>query len=423
MIGINGKTWDELKASDVQALLDRKAEEDSAFDESIFFEFKSDQETNSKLTKEICAFSNTFGGYIFLGINDDHSIGGCEHWNEQRVHATVFDSITPTPQIDVKRFVIHDCTVYIIKVEEGSVPPYITNEGKIYCRLSSGSFPIKDATHLARLIEKRRDTMHMISDKIILNPIEIGRETPTNLCAYIDVGFATTLTDSIDSQYDRFDRLNYEEIASILQNFSSDFGISRIGSSLFFTIGNMTGKREDGTTQILGAGIQFFMELMTDGSVKYRIPLSYDVDSKKNSCNITGISAIVNTFSDIYEHMFGEDFADLFVYAYKYQKLTVLKQFRPYYYLGEQNDPEIVKKIRTVETLHQEKYGDNLIVEGNRIPPDKYGLIDRHLFSKFKIPYNSHEIIAVLFSNAYGNLGFVENPFSKNDEEQKEREE
>ena len=100
-----------------------------------------------------------------------------------------------------------------------------------------------------------------------------------------------------------------------------------------------------------------------------------------------------------------------------------MKQFRPYYYLGEQNDPEIVKKIRTVETLHQEKYGDNLIVEGNRIPPDKYGLIDRHLFSKFKIPYNSHELIAALFSNAYGNLGFVENPFSSNDEEQKEREE
>ena len=90
--------------------------------------------------------------------------------------------------------IIHDCTVYIIKVEEGSVPPYITNEGKIYCRLSSGSFPIKDATHLARLIEKRRDTMHMISDKIILNPIEIGRETPTNLCAYVDVGLYRMFT-------------------------------------------------------------------------------------------------------------------------------------------------------------------------------------------------------------------------------------
>ena len=61
MIGINGKTWDELKASDVQALFDGKAE-DSAFDESIFFEFKSDQESTSKLAKEICAFSNTFGG-------------------------------------------------------------------------------------------------------------------------------------------------------------------------------------------------------------------------------------------------------------------------------------------------------------------------------------------------------------------------
>ena len=415
MIGINGKTWNELKVSDLQALFEGKTDEDSFFDESVFYEFKSDQETNAKLAKEICAFSNTFGGYIFLGINDDHSIGGCEHWNEQRIHATVFDSITPTPQIDVKRFTIKGCTIFVIKVEEGSIPPYITNEGKIHCRLSSGSFPIKDATHMARLIEKRRDTMHMISDKIELHPIEIGYETPANLCAYIDVGFATTLTESSDSQYERFNCLNYDGITSILKRVSSDFGISRVGSSLFFTIGNMTGKRDDGTIQILGAGIQFYMEIMLDGSVKYRMPLCYDANSKKNSCNITFISTIAGAFADIYEYIFGKSFADLFVYAYKYQKLTVLKQFRPYYYLGEQNDPEIVQKIRAVEKLQKEKYGDNLIVEGNRIPPNKYTLIDRHYLNKFKVPYNSQELIMALFTNAYQDLGFVENPF-KNEE-------
>ena len=53
-----------------------------------------------------------------------------------------------------------------------------------------------------------------------------------------------------------------------------------------------------------------------------------------------------------------------------------------------------------------------MIVEGNRIPPDKFGLIDRHLFAEHNIPYESHELIAVLFSSAYENLGFVENPFN-----------
>ena len=411
MIGINGKSWDEVKSSDIKSILERISGEDSIFDESIFFEWKADKESSSKLAKEICAFSNTFGGYVFLGINDDRTIGGCEQWTEQRIHTTVFDSITPTPQIDVKRFVVENKTILVIRVEEGSVPPYITNEGRIYSRLSSGSFPIKDATSLTNLIDKRRDTIRKIADKIEMHPIEIGRETPANLCAYIDAGFATTLSESRDAGFQRFDSINYEELANKLKGYSEKFGISRIGTSLFFTIGNMTGKTDDGRTLILGAGIQFFMELMVDGSVRYRIPLSFDANSKMNSCNITGVATIINAFSDVYEMVFGKRFADLFIYAYKYQKLTVLKQFRPYYYLNEQNDPETVKRIRQVEALHQEKYGSNIVVEGNRIPPDKFGLIDRHLFAEHNVPYETHELIAILFSSAYVNLGFIEDPF------------
>ena len=54
----------------------------------------------------------------------------------------------------------------------------------------------------------------------------------------------------------------------------------------------------------------------------------------------------------------------------------------------------------------------NLIVEGNRIPQNKYTLIDGHYLNKFDTPYNSQEIILALFINAYNNLGFVDNPFA-----------
>ena len=174
------------------------------------------------------------------------------------------------------------------------MPPYITNEGRIYSRLSSGSFPIKDATSLANLIEKRRDTIRKIAEKIEMRPIEIGKETPANLCAYIDAGFATTLSESRDAGFQRFDSLNYEKIANKLKEYSKEFGISRIGTSLFFTIGNMTGKTDDGRTLILAAGIQFFMELMVDGSVRYRIPLSFDVNSKMNRLHQPGV--LLNSF-------------------------------------------------------------------------------------------------------------------------------
>jgi hypothetical protein len=60
----------------------------STEDENFFFEFKADDETPAKLVKEVSAFSNTYGGYILFGINDDKTIGGCQKWTEQRIHTT-----------------------------------------------------------------------------------------------------------------------------------------------------------------------------------------------------------------------------------------------------------------------------------------------------------------------------------------------
>lgn len=58
MININNKSWEQLSFSDIEAFLVNG-------EESTFFEFKEDRETNEKLIKEIVAFSNTYGGYIF----------------------------------------------------------------------------------------------------------------------------------------------------------------------------------------------------------------------------------------------------------------------------------------------------------------------------------------------------------------------
>lgn len=118
MININNKRWEKLRFSDVRKLLS------GTDDETFFFEFKSDDEMPQKLVKEISAFANTYGGYVFLGINNDKSIGGCTKWTEQRIHTTIHDSISPTPLFDVKKFRPNGKTVYVIKIEEGNMPPY-----------------------------------------------------------------------------------------------------------------------------------------------------------------------------------------------------------------------------------------------------------------------------------------------------------
>ena len=183
MININNKDWDLLCTDDIKNFLFGDGEE------NFFFEFKADQETTSKLAKEISAFANTYGGYLFLGVNDDKTISGCLEWNEQRIHSTIHDSISPTPIFDVKKFEIDGKVIYIIKIEEGKNPPYVTNKGQIFERLSSGSFPIKESSRLNLLYKKKADMVSKLKSKIELPALIINQDFPQNICGYIDFGF------------------------------------------------------------------------------------------------------------------------------------------------------------------------------------------------------------------------------------------
>ena len=103
MVNINGKPWEELQFKDVQDYLS-----DPDSNENCFFEYKIDKVEPAKLVKEVSAFANTYGGYIFLGVDDNKNIIGCTAWDEQRIHITIHNGITPTPQFDVKRFSADD---------------------------------------------------------------------------------------------------------------------------------------------------------------------------------------------------------------------------------------------------------------------------------------------------------------------------
>lgn len=53
MMNINNKSWEKLRATDIVKFL-------SDIEESIFVEFKSDDEAPNKLVKEISALANTY---------------------------------------------------------------------------------------------------------------------------------------------------------------------------------------------------------------------------------------------------------------------------------------------------------------------------------------------------------------------------
>lgn len=250
MININNKRWDKITARDIQKVLS------GTDDESFFFEFKSDDEEPNKLVKEISALANTYGGYIFLGVNNDKSIGGCEKWTEQRIHTTIHDSLTPTPNFDVRRFKIEGKTVFVIKVEEGTLPPYITGKGAIYERLSSGSFPIKDSAKLTQLYNKRADQEARVKSKIEFGDIDVNLANTNNLCGYIDIGFSVTCSEETYLQKN-CQKLDF--LSSVAEKVGNNaFSVSLFGSALMFTIGEIANSERSKPAPLFAAGLHNF---------------------------------------------------------------------------------------------------------------------------------------------------------------------
>ena len=403
MVNINNKPWDKLRFRDIEKFLSESG------DENFFFEFKSDDEEPKKLIKEISAFANTYGGYILLGVNDDKTIGGCKKWTEQRIHITIHDSITPIPNFDVKKFTSKGKHIFVIKIEEGATPPYITNRGDIYERVSSGSFPIKESIKLDQLYQKRKDELIRRKNIIELPSLEIGSNFPQNVFAYLDFGFFMASSDK-SVLWKKYQTADLEKIAEYIRTINKNFSISRVGASYLFSVGEFMAKDQDGNSCPMNAGIHDFMEVFPDGSARGRILLNAD----PNSCQVD-ISIFIYclglVYQKIYSMIFQEALPKEFVYTYKYEKLTVLKQFIPVYDMLARSNPG-KQTLEGYLNKHEQKYGNNLIIESSRYPKNDYLLIDRRYFDEMKVKCNATELYGKLFHSKFFNLGYIDSPFT-----------
>ncbi|MBQ3161848.1 MAG: ATP-binding protein [Oscillospiraceae bacterium] len=400
MININNKSWDKLRSSDIRKLLSEE------FEENCFLELKADDVSPEKLAHEISAFANTYGGYILLGINDDKTIGGCKKWNEQKINGTFHDNITPTPNFDVKKFRLNDKTIYVIKIEEGTMPPYITNKGGIYERISSGTCKITDSIRLSQLCQKKDNHLKRIKERIELDKIELNVGEPNNFCGYIDIGFSVVCSEATNLQKNFFN-INFEKIKAILDEAAPYCSISRVGLSYVFGVGKIDIKDDNGNNLLLPAGLQNFIEIMADGSVRCRVILTSD-HSYSEKVNISHAFFFVqDIYKRIYMELLGEDFARIFIQAHKYERVTVLKQFTPY---RKSDNP--IDNQQNIEYLeqHQNKYGNNSVLVGNRIPTLDYVLIDKQLFDKNNEKYDAENLFHKLFFCFNYNLGYIDTP-------------
>lgn len=397
MININNKIWNNLRLKDVEEYLDTIED-----DETFFMEFKEEDIRNVQLTKEISAFANSFGGYVFLGVNNSKKIVGCSNkWTELKINTIVCNGISPIPQFDIKKFNLKNSkTLYIIKVEEGSNPPYITNDGYIYHRVSSSSDRVKDANTLNNLYLRNQNNIKDVENKIYIP--EISGTIPNNLCGYVDFGFSL-ISKNIEKTKEKVRKADIEKISEKLKEYEQKYSISKVGYSLSITIGEPIMKMGDKPVLTTG-GLSNFMEILPDGSFRCRIVICSETDSSIASISL--ISMINSLFREIYAIVFGNHFVTNFIEAKKYEKLTVLKLFQPKIVVT--GETKYVERFNKLFKDHLIKYGNNIVSNNNRIPLNGFINIDKTLFDLNKVKFNNDNLYGQLFYTSYYLLGYID---------------
>ncbi len=113
--------------------------------ESKTLEFKESLPSNSAIAKTIIAFSNTAGGKLIIGVDDDKNIIGIDDKNifeiKDKIASVIYDSCYPNILPEIYTITTEDKLLLVIEVFRGNlIPYYIKKEGKnsgVFIRLGA----------------------------------------------------------------------------------------------------------------------------------------------------------------------------------------------------------------------------------------------------------------------------------------------
>lgn len=143
------KRLDELELDDLKKLIENQVKE------GFYIEYKSDFPSGKKIAKSISSFANTYGGWYFIGIEDEEGTNIAkelvgfdlnEHRQPQeKIRNIVREHIQPIPNFYMKLIKIdEDRGILVIHIPESFETPHILSDGVIYRRNGEESSPIKE---------------------------------------------------------------------------------------------------------------------------------------------------------------------------------------------------------------------------------------------------------------------------------------
>ena len=101
---------------------------------------KDMRERISLAVDELVAFANAKGGTVYLGVEDDGTVTGCNRYDEQKIMESIYDRTRPALFTEIEVIHYEGKDVLAIKVERDGTT-YATSDGRCLKRLGKNSKP------------------------------------------------------------------------------------------------------------------------------------------------------------------------------------------------------------------------------------------------------------------------------------------
>lgn len=119
-------------------------------------EFKT---SGSNLSHDICAFLNSNGGLILVGVDDKANIIGAKLSDQQKISDSL-EGIEPLPEVKINKTKISDKWLLIVEVEKSDKLHSVG--GRIYARIGANNRPLSSQ----EIIEKAAESLKLMFDEL-----------------------------------------------------------------------------------------------------------------------------------------------------------------------------------------------------------------------------------------------------------------
>lgn len=214
------KNLEEIESEDLAILED--------IPEGWFIDYKREPVSLKKFAKSICAFSNQFGGWLFIGIDENEKDQTAEDFLGIKankisdvliqIRNAVSAHIQPTPNYKTK-VINGPCkainlkknkAIIVVSIPKGIFPPYIHSRGKIYRRVGDESKPENDRYELDKLWQRGERLKEEFKDFLNDKPYYKNYNLPK----------ATVYLLSDPKREIELDNLSFQDFQSVMRDAS-----------------------------------------------------------------------------------------------------------------------------------------------------------------------------------------------------------